>query len=103
MGMQNCVKWTLRGVSYEVCDFGTSLIAHLPSATGGEAKTIHVGTDTTWAFEGLSRRWSDEATLSIDEADRSKVTVPLPSTMGRVLERWLTRVAKREHASKPPA
>ena len=100
--MRNCVKWTLRGVSYEVCDFGSSLIAYLPSATGGEGKMIPVGTDTTWALEGLGRSWSDEASLTIREAEGCAVTLSLPSTVGQVLERWLTRVAKRQRTGTQP-
>ena len=102
MGMRNCVKWTLKGVSYEFCDLGTSLIAHLPSPTGREAKTIPIGRDTTWALENLGRSWSDDASLTIREAEGCAVTLSIPSTVGQVLERWLTRVAKRQHTGKSP-
>lgn len=96
--MRNCITWTWRGSPYEVCDFGTSLLAHLPSGVHGETNTIRVDRDTTWSLGELGRAWSDKAVLTIRDEEGCAISLLVTSSVGRVLERWLTRTATREDA-----
>jgi hypothetical protein len=101
MDMRNCAKWTWNGVSYEVCDFGTFLVAHLPPAAPSEANSIQIGKDTTWSFRELGCAWGDEEVLTIRNRESCGIALAVPSSVARVLERWLMRTATREETRNP--
>ncbi|BDZ48653.1 hypothetical protein GCM10025867_08940 [Frondihabitans sucicola] len=89
MEMRNCTKWTTGGLTFEVCDFGSFLVLHLPTTTTHVSRQIRFTDNDWWDVTDAQ----GTLTLTLASAKDDPICLPAPPLVAGALQRWFRRVA----------